>query len=120
MKLIVLLFLTWIINAAALWFVAAVVPGVRIKNTSAAVWGALAMGISTSLVRPILTFLSIPLLFLTLGLFYLLIVGFCFLLASKMVDGFDVSGLGAGFLGAVALTLVNWLLGALTPFQIWS
>ena len=120
MNFLAIIFLTWILNAVALSLVAAIVPGIRINSVGAAAWGALAMGIMTSLVRPVLTILSFPLLLLTLGLFYFIIVAFCFLLASKMVKGFQVDGLGSGFFGAVALTLVNWLFSFFTGLQIWS
>ena len=120
MNFLTIVFLTWILNAVALSLVAAIVPGIRINSVGAAAWVALAMGIMTSLVRPLLTILSFPLVLLSLGLFYFVIVAFCFLLASKMVKGFQVDGLGSGFFGAVALTLVNWLFSFFTGLQIWS
>ncbi len=100
--------LTWLVNAIALWVTAAIVPGVRIKSVSGAAWGALALGFVAFLVKPVLTFFSIPFLVLTLGLFYLVVIAFCFWLASKFAPGFEVDGLLAGFLGALVLALVNW------------
>ena len=49
---------------------------------------AVILGLVNALIRPILTVLTLPITILTLGLFYLLVNGFTFLLASKVVPGF--------------------------------
>jgi putative membrane protein len=54
--------------------------------------------------------LSLPLNFLTFGLFSLVVNGFCFWLASAFVPGFSVHGLLAFILGPVVLSFVNTFL----------
>lgn len=117
--MIVSFLLTWLLNALALGITAALVPGVRIKSFAGAAWGALAIGFVAFLVKPIVTFLSLPFLVLTLGLFYLVVLAFCFWLASKFAPGFEVDGLMPGFLGAVVLALVNWAASFFITSSAW-
>ena len=119
MNMIMSFLLTWLLNALALGITAALVPGVRIKSFGGALWGALAIGFVAFLVKPVVTFLSLPFLVLTLGLFYLLVLAFCFWLAGKFAPGFQVDGLLPGFLGAVVLAAVNWLASFFIASPAW-
>ncbi len=112
--------ITWLLNALALWVTAAIVPGVRIRRFSGAIWGALALGFVAFFIRPLVVFFSLPFLLVTLGLFYVVILGFCFWLAAKMVSDFEVDGLFSGFLGALVLGLVNWGLSFFLSGTAWS
>lgn len=102
--------ITWVVNAVALWVTAAIVPGVRIKRFSGAMWGALAL----------VVFFSLPFLVATLGLFYVVILGFCFWLAGKLVADFEVDGFLSGFLGALVLGVVNWGMSFFVHAPAWG
>jgi putative membrane protein len=49
-----------------------------------------------------------------LGLFSFVINTFMFWMASFFVDGFEVEGFVAAFLGALIMTVANWILGWFT------
>ena len=102
--------LTTIATALSLLVTDLVVPGVDIATFPAAIIAGLAVGLLNSTVRPVLAALSLPLTFLTLGLFSLVVNGVCFWLASVLVPGFTVHGLIAFLLGPVILSLVNTFL----------
>jgi len=119
MNTLIAFLITWIVNALALWATGALVPGVRIKSFGGALWGALAIGFVAFLVKPLVTFLSLPFLLLTLGLFYLVVIAFCFWLAGLFAPGFEVDGLLPGFLGAVVLSIVNWVAGFFVNTSAW-
>lgn len=119
MNALLALLLTWLINALALWVTAAVVPGVRLKSAAGALWGALALGFVAFLVKPVVTFLSLPFLVLTLGLFYLVVLTFCFWLAGKLAPDFEVDGVLPAFLGALVLSLVNWAASFFITTNLW-
>lgn len=99
--------------AAALWVAAAVVPGVVVTSVPALLMAALVLGLVNALVRPVLTILTLPITILTLGLFYLVVNGVAFGLAAAMVPGFDLAGFGSAVIGALLVSLVSWVLGAL-------
>ncbi len=102
--------LTTIATALSLLVTDLVVPGVDVATFPAAIIAGLAIGLLNSTVRPVLAALSLPITFLTLGLFSLVVNGICFWLASVLVPGFTVSGAIAFLLGPVILSLVNTFL----------
>ena len=103
------------ITAAALWVTTQLISGVTVSTTTALVLASLALGIVNAVVRPILHVLSLPLTFLTLGLFYFVVNGIAFGIAAAVVPGFEVSGALAAVLGALVLGLVSWLLHLVLP-----
>lgn len=103
-------FLTTLATALSLLIVDIAVPGVDLANFPAAIIAALAIGLINSTIRPILSTLSLPLNFLTIGLFSFVVNGICFWLAAVLVPGFMVRGILAFFLGPVILSFVNTLL----------
>lgn len=103
-------FLTTLATALSLLVVDLAIPGVDLANFPAAIIAALAIGLINSSVKPIISALSLPLNFLTLGLFSFVVNGLCFWLAALLVPGFSVHGLIAFLLGPVILTFVNTLL----------
>ena len=78
---------------------------------------ALILGIVNSFVSPILKFLSIPFIILTLGLFLLVINAGLLLLtgwvADKLDIGFEVSGFWPAVGGAIVITVVTWIVDGL-------
>jgi putative membrane protein len=74
---------------------------------------ALILGVVTSLVKPILTILSIPFIIVTLGLF-LLVINAAMLrltswLAGELEIGFKVTGWWPAIGGAIVITLTTWV-----------
>jgi putative membrane protein len=74
---------------------------------------AFVLGLVNALVRPLLTILTLPITIITLGLFYLVVNGLAFGLAASLVPGFDLDGFGSAVLGALLVSLVSWVLGAI-------
>ena len=97
--------LNTLITALSLLIVDIVIPGVNLANFPAAMLAGVAIGIVNGAVKPVLSLLSLPVNFLTLGAFSLIVNGFCFWLASLLIPGFTVSGLLAFVLGPVVLSL---------------
>jgi len=103
-------FLTTLISALGLLVVDLAVPGVTIATFPAALLAAISIGLVNSLIKPVLSVLSLPINLLTLGSFSLLVNGVCFWLASLLVPGFTVHGLLAIVLAPVALSLASTFL----------
>lgn len=109
-----------LISALALWVAIQIVPGVDYQGEWAKLLlVALVLGLLNALVRPLLIFLSCPMLILTLGLFTLVINAFVLWLTSalsgKLGLGFHVSGFWAAFLGALVVSIVSILLSLFAP-----
>jgi putative membrane protein len=101
---------TTLATALGLLVVDLAVPGVTIANFPAALLAAVVVGVVNSAIRPVLSVLSLPINFLTLGLFSLVVNGVCFWLASLFVPGFVVSGLLAFIFGPVILSFASTFL----------
>lgn len=75
---------------------------------------ALILSLINSFVRPILTFLAIPFIIVTLGLFLLVINAAMLLLTSELADaldiGFRVTSFWPAVGGAIVITVVTWIL----------
>jgi putative membrane protein len=104
-----------VLNAVALLIAATVVPG--ISYTGGIVYllvAGLVLGLINLLVKPIVTLLSLPLIVLTLGLFYLLINGLMLYFAALLLPHhLHVAGCVPAILGGLVIGLVNWAVRAL-------
>ena len=101
-----------LVNAVAL-YATTFVPGITWKGDliRLVIAGAI-LGLFNLIVRPLAMLLSLPLLIVTLGLFYFILNGILLWLAQFVLPGYAVSGLVAGILGALVMTLVNWVIYA--------
>jgi len=105
----------WAVQAIALYVAARLVGGIHLSSDTTLIIAALVIGLINATIRPVLTLLSLPLTILTLGLFYLVVNGACFMLAAALVPGFHVQGCTAAILGALVMSLVGWALHAVLP-----
>ena len=110
------LLLRWGINAVAVFAAVRFVPGIHAQGTdwiTVAVLG-LILGLLNALVRPLLKLLTCPLIFLTLGLFTLVINTGIFWLAgwvgAQVGFGFTTDGFVPAFLGALVVSVVSVIL----------
>lgn len=104
------LIVVWLASALALWLVAQVLPGIRVRNFGSALIAAVIIALVNAILGPVLKFLAFPITFLTLGLFSLVINGFLLMIAAAFTPGFEVRGFLAAMVGSLLLTLVNAVL----------
>ena len=99
-------------NAVALYVTTLVVPGIAFTGNLLTLFlGGLILGIFNLIVRPIAMLLALPLLIITLGLFYFVLNGLLLWLAAAFLPGYSVNGLVPGIVCALVMTLMNWVLG---------
>src|SRR5215468_60510 len=116
-----------LMNALAIYFAAAIVPGIELSGALAALGSGLVLGLVNAVVRPILIILTLPFTLLTLGLFLFVLNGLCLWLTSLLVKGFEVHGFWAAVFGALLVSVVSWLLttsvsdrGQIVVIRHWS
>jgi len=109
------LLIAWLLNALALLAVAYLMPSIHVAGFTAALIAAAVIGLVNILLKPILVLLTLPVTILTLGLFILVINGVLFLLVGHVLNGFEVTSLWAGILGALLYSIISWALSALVP-----
>src|SRR5690349_10255016 len=108
------LLLNWVLSAISLFIVSYVMPGFHVRGFTAALIAALVIGLVNATLGLFLKVITLPLTFLTLGLFWWVINALMLLLASRLLaPAFLVTGFWPAFWGAIVLSLVNMLLRAL-------
>lgn len=109
--------MSWIIkllvNGLAVFLAARFVPGIEVDGYGTAVFAALVLAVINLIIRPLILFMTLPINILTLGLFTFVINALLFWGASYFIDGFDVDGFIAAFLGALILTVASWITNAI-------
>ena len=97
------------INAAALWVADALFDGVRIDGLGAFVVGAAVLGVANAVLKPLLAVLTLPLIIVTLGFFYLLINIAMLALAEWIAPNFSIDGFWTYVGAVVVIWAVNWV-----------
>lgn len=100
-----------LVTAFSLLILDFVFPGIEIDGVTASLLAAVAIGVVNAIIKPVIKLVSLPLTFLTFGLFSLVVNGFCFWLASAIVPGFHVYGLIGFLIGPIALSFLGTTLG---------
>jgi len=106
--------LHWIVNAVVLLVVSYFVPGFEISSFGSAMFAVVIIGIVNATLGLFLKVMTFPLSLLTLGLFVFVIDAIVLWFSSKLVPGFSVRGFGPAFLAALALAVIQMLLGFFT------
>ena len=101
-----------VVSAALLLLVANTVKGMQISGALSAVLAALVLGLVNAVVRPLAVLLTLPLTFVTFGLFLLVLNGLMLKLAAALVPGFRIRGIMPAVWGSLLLTLLNLLIDA--------
>ena len=101
------MFLKLILTAVAVLVTAYLLPGVQVDGFFTALVLAVVLSFLNVLVKPIFILLTIPLTFLTLGLFLLVINAIIILMADGLIAGFYVEGFWWALLFSLLLSLVN-------------
>jgi putative membrane protein len=96
------------------FFIAQVVPGIHLDSFTDGVLLAIVLAILNAIVRPILVLLTIPITFLTLGLFLLVINVIIIYLADAVLGGFEVNGFFAALIFSLLLSLVTAVINFIT------
>lgn len=117
--------LSTVINAIALWMTTILVPGVQIIPADqqslnyilTLAFVAIIFGVINGTIGRVLRFLAFPLFILTLGILALVVNAFLLMFVAWLTQviglgaGLAVDGFGAGFWGAIVLSIVSWMLG---------
>ncbi len=105
----------WGITALSLWVASLVFDGIRFADKSTLVVSALLLGFANAVLWPIAVVLTLPLTFLTLGVFLLVINALFLLLVAKLVRGFTISGFWTAFFASLFISIFSLFLNSLMP-----
>src|SRR5919107_766606 len=109
MPFAVRLAVAWAINLAALWVADALWDSVQIDGWGAYLIGAAVLGIANAILKPLLAVLTLPLIIVTLGFFYLVINIGMVALAELIAPDFSIDGFWTYVGTVVVVCAVNWI-----------
>jgi putative membrane protein len=99
----------WLVVSAAVYGLAYFMPAIAVNPW----WIALLVGavlyFINSIVKPVIKILTLPINIITFGLFSIALNVFFFWFPSTFIDGFQVVGLKAAFIGAIVIALISWM-----------
>lgn len=104
--------LHWGITALSLWVASHIFSGIRFAGTSSLIISALLLGFANAIVKPLLIVLTLPLTFLTFGLFLLVINALMILLVSSLVRGFTVASFWTAFFASIFIAVLSFVIGS--------
>ncbi len=99
-----------LLTAFAVLILANLLDGVSVANYESAVIVAIVLGLLRITVRPLFVILTLPVTVLTLGLFLFVINALIVLMADRLIDGFNVSGLWTAMLFSLLLSVFQSIL----------
>jgi putative membrane protein len=109
-------FLTrWLVCSLGLWIAAGLLgSGITYESRfRVIVIAGLVLAIINMIIRPIVIFLSLPAILVSLGFFMIIINGFMVFLAGKLYGGLHVKNFWAAIFAGVVIGLVNYLVTAI-------
>ena len=102
-----------LVNAAALWVAAKLIPGISVADSTTLILAALVFGVVNTFVRPVVKLLSLPITILTLGLFHFVVNAGLLGLTAWLTPGFAIDCFWAALFGAIVVSLVGMFLSGL-------
>ena len=110
--MILFLLFAWLANILSLAVADWIFSGVHIDGIWPLVIGGAVLGIANTIVKPILTILTLPLVIVTLGLFLIVINILMLLLVEWITPDFSINGFRTYVGAAFVVWIVNYVLHA--------
>ena len=103
----------WGVNIVALLVIDWLFDGVQIGRWGPILVGAAVLGLANAFLKPVLTILTLPLILITLGLFYFALNVAMLGLAEWIASDFSINGFWTYVGATIVVWLVNWVLYSL-------
>ena len=100
----------WGVNVVALLVIDWLFGSVEIGRWGSILLGAAVLGLGNAFLKPVLTILTLPLILITLGLFYFALNILMLALAEWVAPEFVISGFWTYVGATIVVWLVNWIL----------
>ncbi len=97
----------WICFALALIFTAWVIPGIEVSSFLSAMFACVIIALINTFVKPVLQLVTLPINFLTVGLFSFVLNALLLMLAGWITPGLEVDGFLSALLGSIVLSLFS-------------
>ena len=106
----------WFVSSFGLWIASELLGNESISfegRFSAVLISGLILALINTIIKPMVVFLTLPAVLLTLGIFMVVINALMVLFAAWLYDPLEVSGFGIAVMTGIIIGVVNWLVSAL-------
>ena len=103
------LFVRIVINSLAFYTTAWIFPHIEVESWQVAVLAAFVLALINLIIRPLLLLLALPISFLTLGLFTIIINAWMVMLTTSFVSGLGISGFWDALLASIIILIYSIL-----------
>lgn len=107
------LILRWVLFALAIMLIGWLIPGIGVAGFIPAIIMTAVIALINIFIRPLIEFISLPINYLTLGLFGLVINTLLFMLAGYFVPGITIDGFISALLGSLLLSVLGVVIDAI-------
>ncbi|MCA9324331.1 phage holin family protein [Candidatus Saccharibacteria bacterium] len=105
----------WFVSSFGLWIAAEILGNSSISfggKASAIIVSGLILALINTFIKPLIVFLTLPAVLLSLGIFMVVINALTVLLAARLYGPLEVAGFGVAVIAGIVIGLVNWLVTA--------
>jgi putative membrane protein len=106
----------WLVCSLGLWLAAALVGSDKISfqnRLSVVLFSGLVLAAVNTVLKPLVVFLSLPAVLLSLGIFMVVINGFMVSIAAKLYHPLEVSSFGVAIVAGIVIGFTNFLVTAI-------
>jgi putative membrane protein len=106
----------WFVSGLGLWLAATLLGSDKISfqnRVSVIVVSGLVLALVNTIIKPLVVFLSLPAVLLTLGIFMVVINGLMVVIAAKLYSPLEVTSFGAAIIAGLVIGLTNFLVTAI-------
>jgi len=96
-------------TAFGIWLASRWIGGIEIDGGATVLVAALLLGFVNAVVRPVVVLLTLPLSFLTLGLFLWVVNAAMLGLVAWLLPGVQIAGFGAALLASIVVAATGWI-----------
>ena len=96
-----------VLSGLAVLISAYVLPGVTVDGFFSAIVVAVILAVVNTFIKPLITLLTLPINFITLGLFSLVINALMVMLVDAIVPGFEVDGILWALVFSIVLSVIS-------------
>ncbi|SNX29313.1 putative membrane protein [Polynucleobacter meluiroseus] len=100
----------WGLTSLSLWVARYLFSGLRFADGGSLIIAALLLGFANAIVKPLLILFTLPLTFLTMGLFLLVINALVLMLVASLVSGFTISSFWTAFFASIFISVFSLFL----------
>lgn len=99
--------LKWVAFALIIMLVGWLLPGLQVDNFITAMLIAVVIALINAFIKPVILLLTLPINFITLGLFTLVINALLFMFAAYIVPGVEVNGFLTALLASILISVLS-------------